>query len=35
MEACCSVRPHWGLVNQAMRGALAEVSLSRLAEVAA
>jgi FeS assembly SUF system regulator len=35
MEQACTVRPHWGLVNQAMRGALAEVSLSRLAEVSA
>lgn len=35
MESACTVRPHWALVNTAMRGALAEVSLSRLAEVAA
>jgi FeS assembly SUF system regulator len=35
MEAACMVRPHWAVVNQAMRGALAEVSLSRLAEVLA
>lgn len=32
LEDCCTVRPHWPLVNQAMRGALAQVSLSRLAE---
>lgn len=32
MEQACAVRPHWSLVNQTMRGALAEVSLSRLAE---
>lgn len=31
LEACCAVRPHWGLVNAAMRGALAEVPLTRLA----
>ena len=31
MEQCCTVRPHWGLVNQAMRGALAGVPLTRLA----
>ncbi|MBX9644283.1 MAG: SUF system Fe-S cluster assembly regulator [Novosphingobium sp.] len=35
MEQACMVRPHWALVNTAMRGALAEVSLSRLAEVTA
>lgn len=34
LESACTVRPHWGLVNQAMRGALAEVPLTRLAEVA-
>jgi FeS assembly SUF system regulator len=34
LESACAVRPHWGLVNQAMRGALAEVPLTRLAEVA-
>ena len=34
LEQGCAVRPHWALVNTAMRGALAEVSLSRLAEVA-
>lgn len=35
IEAGCTVRPHWPLVNQALRGALAEVPLTRLAEVAA
>ena len=35
LESACQVRPHWGLVNEAMRGALAAVSLTRLAEVAA
>jgi len=34
LEEACTVRPHWGLVNQAMRGALAEVPLTKLAEVA-
>jgi FeS assembly SUF system regulator len=32
LEACCSVRPHWSVVNQALRGALAEVPLTRLAQ---
>lgn len=35
IEAGCTVRPHWPLVNQALRGALADVPLTRLAEVAA
>ncbi len=30
LEDCCSVRPHWPLVNQALRGALAQVSLIQL-----
>jgi len=34
METACTVRPHWGLVNDALRGALADVPLTRLAEVA-
>ena len=34
LEGRCSVRPHWGAVNAAMRGALADVPLTRLAEVA-
>ncbi len=29
LEACCSARPHWGAVNAAMRGALADVPLTR------
>jgi len=33
LEEACSVRPHWGLVNDAMRSALAQVPLTRLAEV--
>jgi FeS assembly SUF system regulator len=32
LEGACSVRPHWGLVNDAMRSALAQVPLTRLAE---
>jgi FeS assembly SUF system regulator len=32
LEEACSVRPHWGLVNDAMRSALAQVPLTRLAE---
>lgn len=35
LEECCAVRAHWPIVNQAMRGALAEVPLTRLAEVTA
>ena len=33
LEGTCSVRPHWGLVNDTMRGALAGVALTQLAEV--
>jgi FeS assembly SUF system regulator len=32
LEASCAVRPHWGIVNAALRGALTEVPLTRLAE---
>ena len=35
LEACCQVRPHMGVVNGAVRGALAGVSLASLAEAAA
>ncbi len=31
LEAQCQVRPHWSIVNSAMRGALANVSLAQLA----
>ena len=31
IEQACSVRPHWPVVNQALRGALANVSLIQLA----
>ena len=30
LEDACRVRPHWGLVNAALRAALAEVPLTRL-----
>ena len=33
LEQSCSVRPHWPLVNEALRGALAQVPLSRLAQM--
>jgi len=33
LEDACMVRPHWPVVNEALRGALAQVSLTRLAEV--
>jgi len=29
LEQCCAVRPHWGAVNSALRGALAGVPLSQ------
>ncbi len=32
LESCCSVRPHWGVVNETLRGALAGVPLTRLAQ---
>lgn len=35
LEEACAVRPHWAIVNAAMRGALADVPLTRLVEVAA
>ena len=35
MEGSCSVQPHWPLVNSAVRGALAGVSLASLAPPAA
>ena len=34
LEPACHVRPHWSAVNAAMRGALAGVPLTQLAEVA-
>jgi len=35
LDSCCSVKPHWPIVNEALRGALSQVSLIRLAEVSA
>ena len=32
LEAACALRPHWPAVNQALRGALAGVPLTQLAE---
>lgn len=34
LESACLIRPHWPLVNEALRGALAGVPLTRLAETA-
>jgi FeS assembly SUF system regulator len=34
LESACMVRPHWPIVNEALRGALAQVPLTRLAEAA-
>lgn len=34
LEPACHVRPHWRYVNAALRGALAQVPLTRLAEPA-
>lgn len=34
LEGNCLVRPHWPLVNEALRGALAGVPLTRLTETA-
>lgn len=34
LESACMVRAHWPVVNEALRGALAGVPLTRLAEVA-
>ena len=31
LEGTCSVQPHWGIVNAAMRGALAQIPLTQLA----
>ena len=32
LEGTCHVRPHWAVVNEALRGALADVPLTRLAQ---
>ena len=34
LEMACQVKPHWPIINDAMREALAGVSLTQLAEVA-
>ena len=33
MDHNCAVKPHWPMINNALRGALAEISLSSLARV--
>jgi len=33
LEPNCSVRPHWQVVNQALRGALADIPLTQLAQL--
>lgn len=33
LEANCTVRPHWPMVNEALRGALADIPLTRLARM--
>ncbi|MBW8752604.1 MAG: SUF system Fe-S cluster assembly regulator [Sphingomonadales bacterium] len=33
LESACLVRPHWSVVNEALRGALAGVPLTRLTEL--
>ena len=33
LEDACAVRPHWATVNEVLRGALAGVPLTKLAEV--
>ena len=33
LESACSLRPHWPVVNAALRGALADVPLTRLARM--
>lgn len=33
LDGHCQVKPHWGIVNEAVRGALASVSLARLASL--
>lgn len=32
LEGTCGVQPHWGIVNSAMRGALAGIPLTQLAQ---
>lgn len=35
LDGHCAVKPHWGLVNEAVRGALGNVSLVQLSSAAA
>ena len=35
LESSCQTKPHWGAINGAVRGALAAVPLTQLAETAA
>ena len=35
LEGSCNVQPHWAIVNETLRGALAEVPLTRLARMEA
>jgi Rrf2 family protein len=35
LEGACQTKPHWGAINGAVRGALAAVPLTQLAETAA
>lgn len=32
-QAGCSVKPHWPIINNALRGALADIPLTRLAQM--
>ena len=32
LEGACKVKPHWGVVNEAVRGAFAQVSLASLTQ---
>ncbi len=32
LDAGCTIKPHWGIVGSAVRSALADVPLTRLAE---
>jgi len=34
LEQACMMKPHWPVVNEALRGALAQVPLTRLVEIA-
>ncbi|MGB7373589.1 SUF system Fe-S cluster assembly regulator [Pontixanthobacter sp.] len=34
LEHSCAVRPHWPIINNALRGALADISLTQLSRLA-